>query len=53
MKPKVTLCVGGVEKPLVEWVRGSGINRTTLEERLKRGWTAEQAVLTPIRRKKK
>lgn len=39
--------VNGVSKTLQQWADEVGLNRSTISERLKTGWTPERAVLTP------
>ena len=43
------ITVNGESKTLVEWSSVSGLKRETIAMRLKRGHTAEYAVLTPAR----
>ena len=38
----------GVKKPLSEWVKEYQFNRTTLLNRLKRGWSVEEALTRPL-----
>ena len=47
---KVTslLTIGGVTKPLGAWSTEFGIGRTTIENRLKQGWSHEDAVTKPV-----
>jgi len=39
----------GETKNLTEWSKVTGINRKTLETRLKNGWVVERALTTPVR----
>jgi hypothetical protein len=41
------LVVGGVSATVAEWAERTGIGRSTLKERLRRGWSPEQSVTTP------
>lgn len=43
-----TLTHAGLTLPLVEWAQRTGIARTAISERLRRGWTVAQALTTPI-----
>jgi hypothetical protein len=43
------LTVGGRRQILEDWAKSSGIKRATIESRLKRGWTPEDAVTKPVR----
>lgn len=43
-----TLCVKGIEKPLVVWAEEVGIDSKTIWQRLHKGWTPDEAVLIPI-----
>lgn len=45
--------VNGVSKPMSEWADESGVAIGTIWQRLNKGWTAEEAVLTPIITKRK
>jgi len=38
--------------PLVEWSHITGLKRTTIARRLDHGWSAEEALTTPVLRKK-
>jgi hypothetical protein len=51
-KRRVLLVVEGEEKSIEEWSSLFGVGRTTIEARLKRGWGPDQAVTTPVDRKK-
>lgn len=44
------LTAAGVTMPLCEWAEAFGINRSSINSRLKYGWTPERAVSTPIRK---
>jgi hypothetical protein len=44
------LTVSGVAKTTTEWAEEVGIKRSTITERLRRGWGEEAAVLTPSQR---
>jgi hypothetical protein len=46
----IFLTVGGVTMRMVEWAALKSINYMTLYSRIENGWTAEAAVLTPVRR---
>jgi hypothetical protein len=37
---------------LQEWAEITGLKRTTIAERINRGWTVEEALTTPILRRK-
>lgn len=39
----------GFRKPLVEWVEELGLTVAALEHRLKRGWSVDEALTTPVR----
>lgn len=39
----------GVAKPLSYWAEEVGINRTTIMMRLKKGWSVDKALSTPVR----
>lgn len=43
-----TLCVNGIEKPLVEWAHELSVRPNVLRKRLMRGWSAAATVTTPI-----
>lgn len=45
------LVVNGITKTLAEWSRETGIDSRTIGERLKRGWSDEEAVTKPVPRK--
>lgn len=45
----VFLTVNGVTKCSADWADEVGLRRITLCSRLKKGWPAEKAVLTPVR----
>lgn len=38
--------------PISVWAERTGINRSTIQERLNRGWTATSAITTPVKRRK-
>lgn len=40
---------GGESASITEWAEQLGISYVTLQKRLKRGWSAEDALLTPVR----
>jgi len=42
----------GESKDLQQWCESTGINRYTLKSRLKRGWSVENALTTPVPLKK-
>jgi hypothetical protein len=42
------LTVGNESYTLAEWAERTGIGKTTIRERIKRGWCAERAVGTPV-----
>lgn len=44
------LTVRGKSKLLGDWARERGMSQPTLSQRLKRGWSEEEAVLTPLRK---
>ena len=37
---------------VAEWAEASGVNRTTIDERLKRGWPSGKAIETPANRRR-
>lgn len=43
------LTARGVTKPMIEWTRSLGASDTLIIQRLKYGWTEEEACLTPTR----
>lgn len=47
------LTLNGVTKTQAQWARELGINDTTLAGRLKKGWTIEKALTTPVKVYKK
>lgn len=47
----VLLTARGETKPRAEWAELSGINISTLVNRLRRGWSHEEAIFTPILQK--
>ena len=40
--------INGVVRTLTEWCELYGINYRTVQDRLKRGWSVEKALLTPV-----
>ncbi len=44
----VILTVKGVSKPLPEWAAERGLSVMTLQTRVKKGWSHEKSVLTPV-----
>ena len=38
-------------QPLGHWARDLGMNKQTLSERIKRGWSVERAITTPVHRR--
>ena len=48
-KPTVTLTARSVTKTIDEWATDRKINRSTIEERLRRGWSDEDALFRPVR----
>lgn len=46
------LTIDGETLSISEWARKANISRATIRRRLSQGWTAEQAVKTPVRNKK-
>jgi hypothetical protein len=50
-KSEKMLTVGKVAMSIVDWSNERGINRTTIEERLKRGWSVEDSVMLPVGRR--
>lgn len=42
----------GETHTITEWAELLGIKKTTIKERLKCGWTDEQALTTPVRKRK-
>jgi len=49
----VVLEFNGKALCVAEWVEITGIKSTTIRERLRRGWTIEEALTTPVLRRKK
>lgn len=45
--------IDGVTKNLQQWADEYGVKRSTVETRLKHGWTIEDALKTPIRKRDK
>lgn len=43
------VCLNGIKHTISEWSDILGINKTTIRERLNRGWSDEQALTTPVR----
>lgn len=43
----------GVKQTEIEWAAEYGINRTTLSNRIKRGWSVEKALTEPIKENKR
>lgn len=41
----------GEKKPLIEWAEIMGINHKTVKTRIRRGWSTEKALETPVQRK--
>lgn len=48
MRTNRRISSGGITQTLAEWSRATGINRRTLAQRIDNGWTAEEAVSTPV-----
>lgn len=46
-RAKSGVTVNGVTKTVNEWAEEMGISRPTIQDRLRKGWTPEAAVLTP------
>lgn len=44
--------LNGVSRTITEWSEILGIKKTTIKERLRCGWTDEQALTTPVRKRK-
>jgi hypothetical protein len=42
------LVVDGVSKSVEEWCADRKLNRTTVEERLERGWRTKDAIMLPL-----
>jgi hypothetical protein len=42
--------INGVLKTTAAWARELGTSQTTIDERIKRGWSPERAVTQPVRR---
>lgn len=40
----------GEEKSISEWSEITGVKRTTIKQRIKRGWDSKSAAITPVRR---
>lgn len=49
----VTLNYKGELKPLTEWARIKGLPANALRDRIKRGWSVEKALNTPLVEKRK
>lgn len=43
----------GETKTISEWSEATGLNKTTIKERINMGWTVEKALSTPVRRRTK
>lgn len=41
------LTINGIEKPVFEWGDAAGLSRAAVRQRLLKGWSPEEAVLTP------
>lgn len=52
-KSNVLVCVDGVEKTIAEWSEVCGVERKTLEYRIRTGWDHKKAVTTPSLIKRK
>lgn len=50
MRKNIILEYNGKGQTISEWANETGINRTTLYYRIKRGWSAEKAFTTPLRK---
>jgi hypothetical protein len=46
-----TATLNGVSHTIAEWAEILGIKKTTIKERLKRGWSDEKALTTPVRKR--
>lgn len=46
-KARKALTVNGITMSIEDWSKEIGLNRTTIEERLARGWSVEEAVMRP------
>lgn len=44
------LTIEGRSQAIIEWATEFGVNRTTVSERLRAGWSESDAVLTPVRK---
>ncbi len=44
---------GGEIKPLIYFAEKYGIGKTTLKERLNHGWSVEEAIETPVKKRKR
>lgn len=44
--------LNGVTHTITEWADILGINKTTIKERLRCGWSEEQALTTPVRKRR-
>lgn len=42
------LTLNGISKTLIEWVEETGIGGVTITSRLKRGWTIQKTLTTPV-----
>ena len=40
----------GEKKPLVEWAEIMGVNHKTVKTRIRRGWSIERALETPVKK---
>lgn len=45
------VCLNGVEHTITEWAEILGINKTTIKERLRLGWSDEKALTAPVRKR--
>lgn len=52
-RSNVFITMMGEKKCLTDWAILTGIDRRTISKRLKRGWTQEQALTTPVGQKRK
>lgn len=47
------VCLDGVSHTITEWADILGLNKTTIKERLRSGWSDEDALTKPVRRRTK
>ncbi len=52
-KPPHLITMFGETRRITEWSKMTGINRHTIADRLERGWDSGEALLTPVKPRKK